>query len=285
MNVYAIIAADSTVKLGLISSAWLGTPVDIAKGIELTKQIGFDCIDIFADPLEVTPEERRLIRKTTATNQLPVISTVCCALGIADFNKPVRDFHVHRAKSYLDLCYELEGRNLLLVVGEYIWQQEVIAPQDQWKWAVEHVRELAEYANRLGLEIAIELEPFHLSLINNIDRMSRFLADVDHAAAKANVDISHLALAEDEAGEISKLKGRIAHVHLSDCDGKKHGDLPPGRGVVDFPPYLKALAAAGFDGTISIELEYSPEPAKIADWVREAYTATSGMMSQLGIRS
>ncbi len=272
-------------KLGLISSAWLGTPVSTAQGIELTKQIGFDCIDIFADPLEVTPEERRLIRKTTAANHLPVISTVCCALGIADFNKPVRDFHVHRAKSYLDLCYELEGRNLLLVVGEYIWQQEVIAPQDQWKWAVEHVRELAEYAGRLGLEIAIELEPFHLSLINNIERMTRFLADVNHPAAKANVDISHLVLAKDKAAEISRLEGRIAHVHLSDCDGKKHGDLPPGRGVVDFPPYLKALAAAGFRGAISIELEYSPEPAKIADWVKEAYTSTSDMMSQLGIRS
>src|SRR6185437_7126209 len=155
VTAYAIIAADSSVKLGLISSAWVGTPVDTAKGIELTKEIGFDCIDIFADPLEVTPEERRLIRKTTEANQLPVISTVCCALGIADFNKPVRDFHVQRAKSYLDLCYELEGKNLLLVLGEYIWQQEVIAPQDQWKWAVEQVRELAEYARGRGLEIAI----------------------------------------------------------------------------------------------------------------------------------
>lgn len=285
INAYAIIAADLSVKLGLISSAWLGTPVDTAKGIELTKEIGFDCIDIFADPLEVTPEERRLIRKTTVAHQLPVISTVCCALGIADFNKPVRDFHVQRAKSYLDLCYELEGKNLLLVLGEYIWQQEVIAPQDQWKWAVEHVRDLAEYASRLGLEIAIELEPFHLSLINNIDRMARFLTEVNHPAARANVDISHLALAKDAASEISKLKGRIAHVHLSDCDGKKHGDLPPGRGVVEFPPYLKALANADFEGTISIELEYSPEPAKIADWVREAYTGTSDMMSRLGIRS
>ncbi len=272
-------------KLGLISSAWLGTPVSTADGIRLTKQIGFDTVDIFADPLEIGPEERRLIRKATAENDLPVVSTVCCALGIADFNKPVRDFHVHRAKSYLDFCYELEGKNLLLVVGEYIWQQEVIAPGDQWKWAVEHVRELAEYAHTLGLEIAVELEPFHLSLINNVERMSRFLSDVNHSAARANVDISHLALAKDAPAELSKLKGRIAHVHLSDCDGQKHGDLPPGRGVVDFPPYLKALAGSGFSGTVSIELEYSPEPGKIVDWVREAYTSTDRLMTDLHLRN
>jgi len=273
------------VKLGLINSAWVGTSIDTARGIDLTKQIGFDTIDIFADPLEIDARERRLIRKTCVSAGLPVVSTVCCALGIADFNTPVRKFHVDRAKAYLDLGYELEGRNLLLVLGEYIWQQEVIAPKDQWKWAVAHVRELAEYAQRLGLEIVLEIEPFHLSLVNNIEKMDRFLKDVDHPAAKANIDISHLALARDPASAIAKLKGRIGHVHLSDCDGKVHGDLPPGRGTVDFPPYLKALADAGFSGTVSIELEYSPEPSKIVDWVREAYHATDKLMIGLGIRS
>jgi sugar phosphate isomerase/epimerase len=273
------------VKLGLINSAWLGTSIDTAHGIEVTKEIGFDSIDIFADPLEISAQERRLIRKSCVSADLPVVSTVCCALGIADFNLPVRAFHVQRAKAYLDLCYELEGKNLLLVLGEYIWQQEVIAPQDQWKWAVQHVRELAEYAQSLGLEIALEIEPFYLSIVNNIDRMQQFLNDVDHPAAKANVDISHLALAGDAADKISKLAGRIAHVHLSDCDGKKHGDLPPGRGAVDFPPYLKALADAGFTGTVSIELEYSPEPDKIVDWVREAYQATDRLMNGLRARS
>jgi D-psicose/D-tagatose/L-ribulose 3-epimerase len=272
-------------KLGLISSAWLGTPVDIARGIELTKEIGFDTIDIFADPLEISPQERKIIREACARVELPVISTVCCALGIADFNKPVRQFHVERAKRYLDLGYELGGKNLLLVLGEYIWEQEVIPPQDQWNWAVEHVRHLAEYGHELGLELAIELEPFHMSIVNTIGRMDQFLRDVNHPAAKANVDISHVLLTGDPPQEITKLKGRIAHVHLSDCDGKKHGDLPPGRGVVDFPPYLRALADAGFQGTVSIELEYSPEPDKIVDWVREAYRATDGLMRELHIRN
>ncbi len=78
--------------------------------------------------------------------------------------------------------------------------------------------------------------------------MARFLDDVGHPAVKANLDISHLALANSAAERDSpRLEGRMAHVHFSDCDGKVHGDLPPGRGVVDFPPYLEQYAA-GFDG-------------------------------------
>jgi D-psicose/D-tagatose/L-ribulose 3-epimerase len=271
-------------KLGLISSAWLGSPIGTAEGIRLTKEIGFDTIDIFADPLEIDIRERRLIKDTCREVGLPVVSTVCCALGIADFNATVRRFHVQRAKAYLDLAYELEGRNLLLVLGEYLWQQEVIAPRDQWDWAVEHVRELGEHAAGLGLEIALELEPFHLSLINDLPKMIRFLDAVGHTAVKANVDVSHLALAKTAPPDLAELAGRIAHVHLSDCDGTRHGDLPPGRGVVHFPPYLQALKSAGFEGTVSLELEYSPEPGKIVEWVREAYVATDRLMREAGIR-
>ena len=136
-------------QLGLISSAWVGTQVDATRGIELTKEIGFDTIDVFADPLELEPQDWRAIRETCSRAELPIASVVCCALGIADFNRPVREFHIHRAERYLDFGYDLRARNLLLVLGEYIWNQEVIAPADQWKWAVEGVAEPAEAGEAL----------------------------------------------------------------------------------------------------------------------------------------
>jgi hypothetical protein len=35
---------------------------------------------------------------------------------------------------------------------------------------------------------------------------------------------------------------------------------------------------------MSIELEYSPEPNRIEEWVREAYTATAVLMKAAGLR-
>ena len=271
-------------RLGLINSAWAQAGRDTAWGIQKTHDIGFDCIDIFTDPLDIDIQERRLIKRECDRVGLPIVSVCCVAVGLIDFNPSVQGFHMARVREYLDLVYEYEAENLLLVLGEYIWNQEVIPPEEQWKTGVDNCRELAEYAGSLGIKIALELEPFPLSLLNNVDNMVRFIDEVNHPALQANIDISHLLLADVQPAEMQKLEGKAIHVHISDCDGKVHGDLPPGRGVVDFPPYLQELKNLNLGGTVSIELEYSPEPDKITEWVTEAYESTAKLLRDAGLR-
>jgi sugar phosphate isomerase/epimerase len=271
-------------KLGLINSAWAQSGKDTAYGIGMTKEIGFDTIDVFADPLDLDIKERLLIKRECDRVGLPIISIACVAVGLVDFNPSVQRFHLERCRAYLDLAYEYEAKNLLLVLGEYIWERQVIPPAEQWQTGVRNLRELGKHAANLGLQIAVELEPFKLSLVNNVDSMVRLLDDLNHPAVKANIDISHLELSHTKPEELRRLKGKAIHVHLSDCDGQVHGDLPPGRGVVNFGPYLRELKNLAIDGVISIELEYSPEPDKIVDWVREAYQATDRLLQEHQLR-
>jgi sugar phosphate isomerase/epimerase len=271
--------------LGLINSAWVqaNRPTDF--GLEQTKRIGFDAIDIFTDPITVDVRERRLVKDRCDELGLPIVSLPCVAVGLIDFNESVRDFHIGRVLEFLDLAYEYQARNLLLVIGEYIWNREVIPPAEQWQLGVDAVRMLGRRAADLNLEIALELEPFPLSLINDVDTMVRFLDDVGLPNVLANLDISHLHLSKVPAAEIRRLQGRVAHVHISDCDGKVHGDLPPGKGVVPFEPYLQEIKALDLGNrTMSIELEYSPEPDKIVAWVEEAYRETDKLMRAAGLR-
>ncbi|MEQ8786746.1 MAG: sugar phosphate isomerase/epimerase family protein [Pirellulaceae bacterium] len=271
-------------KLGLINSAWVQANQPTVFGLQKTKEIGFDCVDIFVDPLDIDIRERRLIKDECDRLELPIVSICCVAVGLVDFNPSVQRFHLDRVKKYLDLVYEYEADNLLLVLGEYIWQQEVIPPEEQWRIGVENCRRLGDYAAELGVKIALELEPFKLSLVNSVDSMARFLADCDHEAVKANIDVSHLLLAGVAPEELRRLSGQAIHVHISDCDGKVHGDLPPGRGVVPFAPYLEEIKKLGIDGAISIELEYSPEPDQIVEWVTEAYRETDKLMQAAALR-
>jgi D-psicose/D-tagatose/L-ribulose 3-epimerase len=270
-------------RLGLINSAFAQAGKGTRFGLESTKRLGFDTVDILADPLDVDAAERRLIRDTCRELDLPIVSLCCVALGLVDFTPSVRRFHLERCRACLDLAAELGCSNLLLVLGEYVWQQQIIPPAEQWRLGVEAVRELGGRAADLGLAIAIELEPFDLSIVNSIDTMLRFLDEVALPdTVRANCDISHLHLVGTPPRDVARLAGRIEHVHVSDCDGKVHGDLPPGRGVTPIADYLAAIRDTGYDGVVSVELEFAPDPDRIVEWVAEARAATAKIMADLG---
>ena len=272
-------------KLGIINSAFDQVGMNTATGLQHIARIGFDCVDIFTEAMTISASEKRLIASICEKEDLPVVSLPVVATGLIDFNAPVRDFHVTRCKRFLDLAAEFGAKNILLVLGEYIWQREVISPADQWKWAIETCRILGDYADTKNLDIALELEPFRLSLLNNVTEMARFIDECAHPRVRANIDISHLALSDCGPETLHLLKNKAIHVHISDCDGKVHGDLPPGRGIVKFSPYLQAIKELDIDGVVSIELEYSPDPARIVEWVEEAYQQTDRLMNIVGLRT
>jgi sugar phosphate isomerase/epimerase len=271
-------------KLGIINSAFDQAGVDTAVGLQHIARIGFDCVDIFTEAMTIAPEEKRNIARTCEKEDLPIVSLPVVATGLIDFNAPVRDFHVARCKTFVDLAAEFGAQNIVLVLGEYLWQREVISPKDQWRWALETCRLLGDYADARKVDIALELEPFRLSLLNNVDEMARFIDECAHPRVQANIDISHLVLSDSGPDCLARLKNKAIHVHISDCDGKVHGDLPPGRGIVKFTPYLQAIKELQMEGAISIELEYSPDPARIVEWVEEAYRETDRLMRLNGLR-
>ncbi len=272
-------------KLGIINSCFDQVGMDTVTGLEHIARIGFDCVDIFTEAMSLTADEAQAIVDTCTRLELPILSLPVVAVGLIDPSPSVRAFHVERCRRYIDLAASFGARNILLVIGEYIWQREVIPPADQWQWALASCRQVGDYAESKGIDIALELEPFRLSLLNNVSEMLRFLDECGHPRVKANIDISHWVLSDCGPDTIAPLKGRAAHVHISDCDGKVHGDLPPGRGVVKFSPYLQAIKELELDGAISIELEFSPDPDRIVAWVEEAYTKTAELMRLTGLRA
>ena len=187
-------------------------------------------------------------------------------------------------KAYLDLAYEYEARNVLVVIGEYIWNREVIPPAEQWHLAVDALQTLGKYAAELGLEIVVELEPFVLSLVNDIDTMVKLLDDVGHPAVKANIDISHLVLSKVKPEELRRLKGGPAtctsRTAMAKCTASC---LRPRRGAVR--AVLAEIKALGIDGVFRSSWSIRPIREHIVQWVQEAYRETDKLMQAVGLRS
>jgi len=275
-------------NLGLIDSAWFGSEYEGQPGRLQARRIGFDSMDLFVgfDPGRMTAAERAGYVDGARSVGLPVISLVCTCLGLNDFNPAIRGYHIERAKNVVELAAAFSTvKNLCFVPGEYMFQQKLLRPSVEWGLVVDATRQVGKHAAARGLELAIELLPFDFAFIKSIDTMERFLDEIGLQNVKATIDVSHMWLMRIAPQEIGRLRGRIAHVHISDCDGTNHGDLPPGRGNTPLSEYLAAIRDTGFVGTASVELEFPPDPSGMLAWVEEAYGTSLKLLIDAGVHS
>jgi D-psicose/D-tagatose/L-ribulose 3-epimerase len=274
-------------ELALIDSAWHGSEYDGAPGLALARELGYEAVDLFVgfDPGRLSAAERAAKIAEVRAGGLPPISVVCTCLGLNDFNPAVRGYHIERACNVLDYGTEFDTvRNMLFVPGEYMFQKRLLPPEREWEAVVDATAQVGRHAAEVGLEIAIELLPFEHAFVRTLDDLERLLDEVGLPNVKAAIDISHLWLERIEPAELDRFSGRIAQVHVADCDGVNHGDLPPGRGTTPFVPYFEAIARAGYRGSASVELEFPPAGVPIRTWVEEARSATAALMAESGLR-
>lgn len=274
-------------ELALIDSAWHGSEYEGAAGLALARELGYEAVDLFVgfDPGQMSTAERAAYLSDVAASGLPPRSVICTCLGLSDFNPSVRRYHIERACNVIDLGAEFDTvRNLLFVPGDYIFGGKLLPREQEWDRVVDATRQVGRRAQERGLEVAIELLPFEHAFVRTLDDMDRLLEAVGLPNVKAGIDISHLWLERIPPDELARFAGRVGQVHVADCDGVHHGDLPPGRGNTPFESYLRALGDIGYCGSASVELEFPTDPSQIVDWVGEAHRGTRQLLVDSGLR-
>lgn len=110
-----------------------------------------------------------------------------------------------------------------------------------------------------GITIAVESNQFYRRkrryLLDDLATLTRFVAahgygltfDTCHAGANG----------EDLLADLELVRPVLANVHLSDVvwrDGRARTHLPPGVGQLPLRAFLRALAASGYDGLLTLEI-------------------------------
>lgn len=274
-------------ELSLIDSAWAGSEYEGSRGLAKAGDIGFEAVDLFIgfDPGRMSSAERHQYLNGVTASGLPALSVICTALGLSDFNPSVRGYHIERACNIIDLAAEMGTvRNLMFCPGDYIFGGKLLPQEQEWDRLVDATRRVGERAAGHGLEVTVELLPFEHAFVRTLDDMERLLDDVGLPNVKACIDISHLWLERIPAVDLARFADRVGQVHVADCDGVKHGDLPAGRGNTPFAEYLQVLGAIGYRGAASVELEFPPDPSQMVEWVTEAHDGTRRLLAEAGLR-
>ncbi|MEI6500908.1 MAG: sugar phosphate isomerase/epimerase family protein [Armatimonadota bacterium] len=171
----------------------------------------------------------------------------------------VSTIHAHPTPVSDDSILETmaQATEFALAVGAKGFFVSVLAGETPLDEAYTRLRQVGEIAGSRGLFVAMET---HEDLCENAAKAIQTLEAVNHPAFGWNLDTANIYYYNeniDVVEEARKAAKWVRSVHAKDTTGGfKDPNFPNlGEGIVDFAGVGKALAAVGFDGPYTMELE------------------------------
>lgn len=164
--------------------------------------------------------------------------------------KAARQLHVD---ALLTLAANIGAKALVLPCGA-LDHQPVRSVDEDLDVIATQLISASERAAGFGVELWTESLHF-LRFCWNLERAELLARRLEGSGIGIVMDFSHIVAAgEDPLEFLDRHQGRIAHVHLRDAV-PGNINLSIGNGDADFAGGLKRLAAAGYTGHFSLELE------------------------------
>jgi D-psicose/D-tagatose/L-ribulose 3-epimerase len=238
-------------KFGMNLLLWSGELTDdMVPVLQSLKEMGYDGVElpIFNLDLDYESWGRRL-------DDIGLERTAVTVRGEEDNpispDASVRAKGVDLTKKTLDCCRAAGATHL---VGPYHSALGLFSGKgptdDEWKWGVESMRQVAEHAGETGVTLGIEcLNRFETYLLNTHGDSARFAREVDHPNCKVMYDTFHANIEEKDIPQaIRDCAEVLCHVHISENDRST-----PGAGNVRWGQNFTTLKEVNYDGWLMIE--------------------------------
>lgn len=250
--------------------------VSIPEAVKKAAEVGAQGIQAYARegtlaPENMTPAKRREFLDMLKSNGL-VVSAICGDLGKRFDNPELNPALIERSKRIVELALDLETNIITTHIG--------VVPNDpnhdRYKIMQSACFELAQFADSVGAHFAVETGPETSAVLKG------FLDSLGSKGVAVNLDPANLVMVtgDDPVQAVYNLKDYIVHTHAKDgvqnyyrapeeiygLTEKKmlatpsFSEVPLGKGKVDFPAYLNALADIGYNGFLTIEREVGENP-------------------------
>ncbi len=171
----------------------------------------------------------------------------------------VRDAGMRRLEVLAKACPVIGTRLITLCTGTRDADDQWRAHPDNatpeaWRDLLASMERAVVIAERYDIDLGIE--PEWANVVDSAVKARRLLAEIDSPRLKLVLDPANLAEVETPerrraivAEAIDLLADRLAMAHAKDRDARGEF-VAAGRGVIDFPHFMRALQDAGFMGPI-----------------------------------
>lgn len=223
----------------------------ISESIERVARYGYDAIEVIGEPSQLDPKR---IKKLADDAGITVSSICSLYTPDRDLSHPdpeIRANAVRYVKDVADFAAEMEAPTIIVHPCANGRTQRLASEDEEWRWAVEGIRESGEHAEPLGVNLSLECwNRYETIFLNRLKQAASLWQETGLTNGGIQGDTFHMNIDEDSIeGALREHGLLLQHVHLADSNR-----AAPGAGHLDFSAILQALVEVGYDGYLSFEL-------------------------------
>lgn len=217
--------------------------------IRRVSSLGYTKLEIAGSPEHYDTKE---VRKLLKDHGLTCWGSVTLMLGDRNLlarNEAQRASSVQYVKDVVKMVKELDGHMVSVVPGTVGKMVPDGRPEEEWKWAVESMKEIYAYSEAAGILLGIEpINRFETYFINRADQ-ALALAEAVGPNCGVCLDTFHMNMEETDMFEaIRKAKGKLAGFHVAD-----NNRMAPGMGHLNWKKIIDTLREVNYNSVLSVE--------------------------------
>ena len=217
------------------------------------KSLGFAVLDINVAHPERFPTEA--VKDKVKGVGIEVVTTIGLPRdsNLIDLNPETRRNGIETLKKLVDINIEIGSKILggvIYAAWGYITGRA--RTEDEWKWSVESMQEVALYAkSKSDMIIAVEpVNRFETHFLNVAEDAVRYCQDVGTGNLKVHLDTFHMIREELSFTGAVETCGKEYLGYIHTCENNRG---IPGTGLVPWKEFFTALRKIGYDGPLVIE--------------------------------
>lgn len=215
---------------------------------------GYDSIEISYDSVELSPgapgvKAVKQMLKENGIRCYGSISLMFTGRDLIHADSAVRARSVEYLKNCVQMVADLDGSTMSIVPSEVGKVKPMASPEEEWQWAIEGLKEVRDFANKVGVRIAIEpLNRFETNFLNRHDQALLLAQEVGPDVGVC-LDVYHMNMEEANMFKaIENAGSKLYDLHVAD-----NNRMACGMGAIDWERLINTCKQIGYDGSLTVE--------------------------------
>ena len=236
--------------LKLAMHNWM-RPEPIATTVARLARCGYQGIEISGEPTLYDPGEVKGVLDQQGVSCWGSVTLMTSGRDLISEDPYVRLGSIAYVRDCLSLAAALGGEIVTVIPSTVGKTAPMSSVENEWRWAVEGLRECQDHAEKVGVRMAIEpLNRFETYFINRHDQAIE-LADQVGGNCGVCLDFFHMNIEEEDweqALRATQAAGKLYDVHVAD-----NNRMPPGQGAIDWARAVEVVNDIGYGGYLTVE--------------------------------